>query len=66
MIGLIFLYILFLGGGLMTLRKRGQGRKEYYIYIGLTTAGAVLWGSIILRRPLDLNKVIAFVCDQFR
>jgi hypothetical protein len=65
MIGMIFLYILFLGGGLMTLRKRRWERKECYIYIGLTTAGAILWGSIILRLPLDLNKVIAFICDQF-
>jgi hypothetical protein len=66
MIGMISMYILFLGGGLMILRKREQGRKECYIYIGLTTVGAVLWGSIILRCPLDLNKVIAYVCDQIQ
>ena len=67
MIGMLVLYILFLSGGLMILnRVRKLKRKEWFIFIGVTTVGGVLWGSIILQHPLDLNKFIAFIIEQFR
>lgn len=67
MIGMLVLYTLFLSGGLMILnRARTSNRKEWYIFIGVTTLGGVLWGSLILHHPLDLNKVIELIIDQLR
>lgn len=67
MIALLGLYTLFLGGGLMLLnRVRKLNRKECLLYIGVTTVGEILWGSIIVHHPLDLNKIIALIISQFR
>lgn len=67
MIGMLVLYTLFLSGGLMILnRVRKLNKKEWFIFIGVTTAGGVLWGSIIVHHPLDLNKIIALIINQFR
>lgn len=67
MIGMLILYTLFLIGGLMVFnRARKLIRKELLIFIGLTTVGGVLWGSIIVHHPLDLNKVIALIIDQLQ
>ncbi|MCD9021523.1 hypothetical protein [Cohnella silvisoli] len=61
MIGLILLYVLFLIGGISLLRKNNSNNKEKALFIGITTIGAALWGSIIVRHPLDLNKTIAWI-----
>lgn len=67
MIGLLILYTLFLIGGLMVLnRVRKLIRKELLIFIGVTTVGGVLWGSIIVHHPLDLNKLIALIIDELQ
>ncbi|WP_372660348.1 hypothetical protein [Cohnella sp.] len=65
MIGLVILYILFLSGGLIVLKDKKFSRKETAFFIGVTTLGAILWGSIIVRHPLDLNKAIALIINQF-
>ncbi|MGG7618976.1 hypothetical protein [Bacillus coreaensis] len=65
MIGMLVLYTLFLSGGLMILnRVRKLNKKEWFLFIGVTTVGSVLWGSIIVHHPLDLNKFIALVIEQ--
>lgn len=67
MISMLILYTIFLTGGLMVLnRVRKLIRKELLIFIGVTTVGGVLWGSIIVHHPLDLNKVIALIIDQLQ
>lgn len=67
MIGMLVLYLLFLSSGLMILnRVQKLKRKEWFIFIGVTTMGGILWGSIILHHPLDLNKIIALIINQFR
>jgi hypothetical protein len=67
MIGMLVLYTLFLSGGLMILnRVRKLNKKEWFIFIGVTTVGGILWGSIIVHNPLDLNKIIALIINQFR
>ena len=39
-----------------------KGRQEGYdLFVSITTLGAVLWGSILLRHPLDANKAIAWL-----
>jgi hypothetical protein len=67
MITMLGLYTLFLIGGLMLLnRVRKLNRKECLLFIGVTTVGGILWGSIIVHVPLDLNKIIALIINQFR
>ncbi|MGM0921309.1 MAG: hypothetical protein ACQEWW_08810 [Bacillota bacterium] len=67
MIAMLVLYTLFLSGGLMILnRVRKFNKKEWFIFIGVTTVGGILWGSIIVHHPLDLNKFIALIIDKFR
>ncbi|MDQ0872705.1 hypothetical protein QFZ77_001364 [Paenibacillus sp. V4I3] len=67
MISMLILYTIFLIGGLMVLnRVRKLIRKELLIFIGVTTVGGVLWGSIIVHHPLDLNKVIALIIDELQ
>ncbi|KRF42736.1 hypothetical protein [Paenibacillus sp. Soil787] len=67
MISMLILYTIFLIGGLMVLnRVRKLIRKELLIFIGVTTVGGVLWGSIIVHHPLDLNKIIALIMDQLQ
>ncbi|TFE26274.1 hypothetical protein [Cohnella luojiensis] len=58
---LAILYVLFLSGGLMVMKAKKFSGKEKAIYIGITTLGGILWFSIIVRRPLDLNKAIAWM-----
>ncbi|MDQ0903481.1 MULTISPECIES: hypothetical protein [unclassified Paenibacillus] len=67
MISMLILYTIFLIGGLMVLnRVRKLIRKELLIFIGVTTVGGVLWGSIIVHHPLDLNKLIALIIDELQ
>lgn len=66
MISLIVLYVLFLSGGLIVLRKQKLKMKEQIIFIGVTTFGGILWGSIILRHQIDLNKFIALICNKLQ
>ncbi len=60
-IRLAILYVLFLSVGLTVLKAKKFSGKEKAIFIGVTTIGGILWFSIIVRRPLDLNKAIAWM-----
>ncbi|NHN33777.1 hypothetical protein [Paenibacillus agricola] len=48
------------------LRVYKGNKKETILFISITTLGAVLWGSIIVRHPLDLNKVIAWMLTYWQ
>jgi len=62
---LILLYIFFHIGGFWILRASPSQKKEMGLFFGLTTLGAVLWGSIILRHPLDVNKAIGWMLSHW-
>ncbi|RED59204.1 hypothetical protein [Cohnella lupini] len=61
---MIIAYVLFILGGLLMLRGYRLTKKDKAIFIGITTLGAALWGSIILKHPFDVNKAIAWMLTQ--
>jgi uncharacterized membrane protein len=66
MIRVILLYALFLIGGMAVLIVYKSSRKDQALFICITTLGAALWGSIIMRQPLDLNRAIAWVLTRWQ
>lgn len=67
MIGLFILYAAFMAGGLFLFNiQKKLMKKETIVYVGSTTVGAVLWGSIIMQHPLDLNEMIAWLIDRLQ
>ncbi|MBM7566348.1 hypothetical protein [Paenibacillus sacheonensis] len=68
MIWLLLLYAVFLVVGFLIM-KSGQaglaGRKEKALFATITSIGCVLWLSLLLQRPLDLNKAIGMAIDFF-
>ncbi|REE67628.1 hypothetical protein A8990_14255 [Paenibacillus taihuensis] len=63
MIWLILLYAAFLIAGFYILRAKNASRKEKTLFVVITTIGCVLWGSLLIRQPLDLNRAIAAAID---
>ncbi|SFT09786.1 hypothetical protein [Paenibacillus sp. BC26] len=60
---LILLYIAFLIAGFIIMKAEHIGRKEKTVFVAITTIGCILWGSVIVHRPLDLNKWIGMAID---
>ncbi|SDW07680.1 hypothetical protein [Paenibacillus sp. CF384] len=60
---LILLYIAFLVSGFAVMKTQNIGRKEKILFVTITTIGCILWGSLVLHRPLDLNKAIGMAID---
>ncbi|MZQ83244.1 hypothetical protein GQF01_14100 [Paenibacillus sp. 5J-6] len=61
---LVAVYALTIGVG-YAMRKFGRyNGKETTVFLSITTIGAVLWLSIILRHPLDLNDAIGFIIER--
>ncbi|MBW7455453.1 hypothetical protein ACFOLF_35010 [Paenibacillus sepulcri] len=58
---MIFLFILFLAVGMWRMWSNQSGKKDKALFVSITTLGAALWGSIIVRHPFDLNKLIAWM-----
>ncbi len=65
MIRIIITYILFIIGGLWTLKSHKLNKKDKAIFICVTTLGAALWGSIIAKHPFDVNKAIAWMLTRW-
>ncbi|MCA0753759.1 hypothetical protein KP806_01765 [Paenibacillus sp. N4] len=64
MIGLLGIFTLFLAMGLVIMRRQRLLSKEIWAFVTITCIGLVLWGSIILQKPLDLNKAIAGIIES--
>jgi hypothetical protein len=61
---LVAVYALSVGVG-YAMRKFGTyNGKETTVFLSITTIGAVMWLSIILRHPLDLNDAIGFIIER--
>ncbi|MFC4807844.1 hypothetical protein [Paenibacillus sp. GCM10023250] len=63
MIWLVLLYAVFLAAGFFGMKAIRASRKEKALFVTITTIGGILWGSLVLRRPLDVNRAIAIVID---
>jgi hypothetical protein len=63
MIGIAIVYVLFLIGGFWMLKRRHSIRREKVVFFSLTTIGFLLWVSLLLHRPLDMNRAIAYSID---
>lgn len=59
MIKLIWFYLLFIVVTIIMLKKQNGTRKDMITVLIITSIGAVHLGSIILQKPLDLNKLIS-------
>ncbi|XEC93029.1 hypothetical protein AB6A23_16785 [Paenibacillus tarimensis] len=64
MIGLLGIFTIFLAAGLVIMRRQRSQSKEIWAFVTITCIGLVLWGSIVLHKPLDLNKAIAWIIDS--
>jgi hypothetical protein len=40
-------------------------KKDKAFFIGVTTLGAVLWGSILANHPFDVNEAIAWALKRW-
>ena len=58
---LILMYVIFIIGGIWLSWTKKAGKRDTTFFVSITTLGAVLWGSILLRHPLDANKAIAWL-----
>ncbi|MBO7742976.1 hypothetical protein I8J29_02125 [Paenibacillus sp. MWE-103] len=65
MIWLVLLYAAFLAAGFFAMKAMRATRKEKALFVTITTIGGILWGSLLLQRPLDVNRAIATVIDYF-
>ncbi|WP_028611274.1 hypothetical protein [Paenibacillus harenae] len=65
MTGLIALFVVFvaIGAFFLSKDKNGTGR-DYFLFIAITLLGALLWGSLIQRRPIDINQLIGDILDR--
>ncbi|NBD24785.1 hypothetical protein [Paenibacillus glycinis] len=64
MIRLIGLFVVFVAGGFMMMGRMNAERREKWTFIVLTCIGLALWASLLLHRPLDLNKAIGWMIDR--
>ncbi|MBD2870025.1 hypothetical protein [Paenibacillus arenilitoris] len=64
MIGLMTAYILFGAAGFIFLRNLRMQRREGWTFAIMTGVGFILWASIVIGRPLDLNRAIAWMIDN--
>lgn len=65
MITLSMSYFVFVGAALIKLRNHSN-IKEKSLVVVITTLGAILWGSVIVQHPIDINKIIAVIIDHLR
>ncbi|MDQ0899273.1 MULTISPECIES: hypothetical protein [unclassified Paenibacillus] len=61
---LVAVYALTIGVGYVMRKFGTYNGKETTVFLSIATIGAVLWLSIILRQPLDLNDAIAFIIER--
>lgn len=66
MIGLIGTFVAFLIVGFYVLRYLQLHAREKWAFAIITCIGFVLWASIIVHYPLDLNKAIECMIDSLR
>ncbi|BFT72850.1 hypothetical protein [Paenibacillus sp. P36] len=66
MIGLLGTFIAFSVVGFVILRYLRLQAREVWAFVIITCIGFVLWVSIIMHHPLDLNKAIAWMIDSLQ
>jgi hypothetical protein len=64
MIGLLATFTLFSAAGFLCLRYSRFRRREVGAFAIITLIGFILWASIIIGRPLDLNQAIAWMIEN--
>lgn len=64
MITLAVSYLVFLCGALIRLRNHLNIKET--IVVVITTLGGILWSSIIVQHPIDINKIIAAIIDHLK
>lgn len=64
MMGLIGAFALYMAAGIALMRKKRSTGKERGAFIIISVVGFLLWGSIVLQVPLDLNLAIARMLDS--
>ncbi|TCM99314.1 hypothetical protein EV294_102610 [Paenibacillus sp. BK033] len=64
MISLMLIALLFLTGGTIIVRRLHSSRNEMWVFIVISCIGIIIWSSIILYKPLDLNKAIGWMIDS--
>ncbi|WP_219834003.1 hypothetical protein [Paenibacillus sp. R14(2021)] len=61
---MLIAYAAFLVIGLITMKRSKAARKEKAALFTITSIGAVLWASILLEHPLDLNRLIGWLIQM--
>ncbi|ULL18589.1 hypothetical protein DVH26_31435 [Paenibacillus sp. H1-7] len=61
---LVLFFILSCIVGGIRLRACKSNKNAAVAYFSITTLGAVLWGSILLHHPFDLNEAIGRMLSQ--
>ncbi|SFD75586.1 hypothetical protein SAMN05216378_1285 [Paenibacillus catalpae] len=64
MIGLLGAFIVFLAAGFIIMRELRLHRREVWTFAIITCTGFVLWVSIEVDHPLDLNKAISWMIES--
>lgn len=64
MMGLLGIFILFTAAGFIILRNLGMHAREKWTFAIITMISFLLWASIVIEHPLDLNKGIGWVIDK--
>lgn len=64
MIGLVGTFIAFLVMGFLILRYLRMQAREVWAFAIITCIGFVLWASIVIHSPLDLNRAIGWMIDS--
>lgn len=63
MMALAGTFAVYMAAGIALMRRKRLAGKEQRAFIVLSVIGFVLWGSIVLQVPLDLNQAIARTID---
>jgi uncharacterized membrane protein YecN with MAPEG domain len=66
MIGLVGTFTAFLVVGFIVLRYLRMHAREVWVFTIITCIGFVLWASIVLHSPLDLNRAIGWMIDSIQ
>ncbi|MCM3628304.1 hypothetical protein M3194_13105 [Paenibacillus glycanilyticus] len=64
MIALVGLFIVFLAVGFIVMRRLQMHRREVWAFAVISCMGFVLWASIVIDHPLDLNTAISWMIDS--
>lgn len=66
MIGLLGMFLIFFAAGFVIMRYLQMQRRELWAFTFITCIGFILWLSIIVKHPLDLNKAIGWMIESIQ